>query len=259
MTIKYEAVLLAGGRAPWLKPLAGTDIRSLAKIKGKYIIEYIMEALKASGRVNNIYLATDDEALQKIAEAGIKGYVPVACNNMTLAEVGLTAAKAVEQAGAANLKLLFVCDDIPLLTPEAVISFLEQCEESPQAEMFYSIIRKETCEKQFPEGKRTYGPLSDGKFTGGNVTLMTCNSIYKNQEMARLFYENRKKPFKLCGLLGWWLVVRAVFHCLSSHDVEKRCSEMMGVGCRAVITEHACIGMDMDKAADWNLFCKLLK
>ena len=39
---KYEAVILAGGRAAWLRKLAGTDIRSLAKINGKYIIEYII-------------------------------------------------------------------------------------------------------------------------------------------------------------------------------------------------------------------------
>lgn len=124
--------------------------------------------------------------------------------------------------------------------------------------MYYSIIRKESCEAQYPEGKRTYGPLSDGRFTGGNMTLLTQRAIAKTQEIAKLLYKNRKHPFRLCGLLGWWLVVRAVFRCLSSQDVERRCSELMGVSCKAVITDHACIGMDMDKKSDWELMQKLL-
>lgn len=254
----YEAVILAGGRAPWLIPLAGTDIRSLAKIKEKFLIQYIIDALLNSGRVNNIYIASDRLVLQKLKEAGIASFIPVVCENMTLAEVGLTAANAVEEQKPDNHKIIFVCDDVPLLTAEAVQSFLRSCEDQPEGEMYYTIIRKETCERQYPEGIRTYGPLSDGKFTGGNLTLLTQSAIAKTQGMAKLLYENRKQPFKLCGLLGWWLVVRAVFHCLASKDVEKRCSELMGVCCKAVITEHACIGMDMDKPADWELMQKLL-
>lgn len=255
---KYEAVILAGGRAPWLKPLAGTDIRSLALIKGKPIISYIMEALKASGRINKLYVVSDEACLKALADFGITGFVPVPCNKPTLAEVGLAAANAVEADEPQNHKIVFVCDDIPLLTAEAVKGFLEQCEAYPEGEMYYSIIRKESCEAQYPEGKRTYGPLSDGRFTGGNMTLLTQNAIAKTQEIAKLLYKNRKHPFRLCGLLGWWLVVRAVFRCLSSQDVQRRCSELMGVSCKAVITDHACIGMDMDKKADWELMQKML-
>jgi len=255
---KYEAVILAGGRAPWLLPLAGTDIRSLALIHGKPIIRYIMEALQASGRVDKIYVVTDTACLEALAKAGIEGYVPVTCNKPTLAEVGLVAANAVEADKPENHKIVFVCDDIPLLTAEAVNGFLDQCEAEPDGDMYYSIIRKETCEKQYPEGKRTYGPLSDGTFTGGNMTLLTQAAIAKTQGMAKLLYENRKHPVKLCELLGWWLVVRALCHCLSSMDVEKRCSEIMGTCCKAIITEHACIGMDMDKQADWELMNRLL-
>lgn len=253
MRTRYDAVILAGGRAPWLKSLAGTDIRSLAKLQDKPLLCYTMDTLRASGRINNIYVASDTDALAQMAAAGITGFRPVVCNNMTLAEVVLTAAEAVEADKTVNHKIFFVCDDVPLLTAEAVNSFLDQCEAKPEGEIYWTVIKKETCEAQFPEGVRTYGPLSDGKFTGGNVSLLTRNAVAKTQDIARQLYDNRKHPFKLCGLLGWWLVVRALFHCLSSSDVEKRCTELMGVECRAIISEHACIGMDMDKPKDWDL------
>lgn len=255
----YEAVILAGGRAPWLVPWAGTDIRSLAKIQAKPLICYIMEALRASGCVDKIYVVSDTECLAALATAGITGYVPVPCNKPTLAEVGLAAANAVEADQPENHKILFVCDDIPLLTAEAVQGFLKQCEAQADGEMYYTIIRKETCEAQFPHCTRTYGPLAEGKFTGGNVTLMTQAAIAQTQDMAHFLFANRKHPFKLCTILGWWFVLKAVFRCLSVADVEKRCQQLMGVNCKAIITEHACIGMDMDKQADWDLMHKLLR
>lgn len=251
--LKYEAVILAGGRADWLQPLAGTNIRSLAKINGRYIIEYIIEALRTSGRVNNIYVATDSQALAQLVEATVSPFKPIRCDVKTLAEVCLVATTAVEADEPENHKLLFVCDDIPLLTPEAVNGFLDQCESRPDGDIYWTVIRKEVCEKQFPDGVRTYGPLADGKFTGGNMSLLTRAAVAKTQDMAKLLYQHRKHPVKLCSLLGWWFVLKALCKCITSADVEKRCTQLMGVNCRAIIAEHACIGMDMDKEADWQL------
>lgn len=253
MSVRYEAVILAGGRADWLQDLAGTNIRSLAKINGKPLISYIMEALRASGRIHSIYVATDSEALKQFEAAGIVGYQPIACDVKTLAEVCLVASAAVEKNQPENHKILFVCDDIPLLTAEAINSFLAACEDKPEGEIYWTVIRKETCEEQFPEGVRTYGPLADGKFTGGNVSLMTYSAIAKTQDMARLLFKNRKHPVKLCSLLGWGFVLKALLHFVASKDVEKRCTELMGVNCKAIISSYACIGMDMDKPKDWEL------
>lgn len=253
MSNLYEAVILAGGRAAWLQSMAGTDIRSLAVVKEKPLISYTMSALKASGRIHNIYVASDSEALAKLEAAGITGYKPIACNVKTLAEVCLVASTAVEADKPENHKIFFVCDDIPLLTPEAINNFLDSCEAKPEGEIYWAVIRKETCEKQFPEGVRTYGPLADGKFTGGNVSLLTREAIAKTQDMARLLFKHRKNPVKLCSLLGWGFVLKALLHFVTSSDVEKRCTEMMGVNCKAIISDHACIGMDMDKPKDWEL------
>ena len=56
---KYNVVILAGGRCPWLKEFAGTDVRCLAKINGKRMLDYIIEAIHESGRVKRILLAID--------------------------------------------------------------------------------------------------------------------------------------------------------------------------------------------------------
>ena len=60
---QYNVVILAGGRCPWLKEVAGTDVRCLAKINGKRMLDYIVEAIHESGRVKRILLAIDATVL----------------------------------------------------------------------------------------------------------------------------------------------------------------------------------------------------
>ena len=42
-----------------------------------------------------------------------------------------------------------------------------------------------------------------------------------------------------------------LLHRLSLADVEKKVSELFGYRGRAVITDYACIGTDLDKAEEW--------
>ena len=48
---QYDAVVLAGGRAPWLKELCGTEHRCLAPLAGRRMLDYILDALQKSGPV----------------------------------------------------------------------------------------------------------------------------------------------------------------------------------------------------------------
>ena len=38
----YNAVILAGGKTPWLQKAVGTNIRALAPLGGRRMVEYIM-------------------------------------------------------------------------------------------------------------------------------------------------------------------------------------------------------------------------
>ena len=56
---RYDAIILAGGRSPWLKEVCGTEFRCLAPLKGRRMVDYILDALLASGRVRRIVIATN--------------------------------------------------------------------------------------------------------------------------------------------------------------------------------------------------------
>lgn len=254
----YETVILAGGRAPWLKAIAGTDIRTLAKVGDKHLLTYLMDSLHASGRVDKIYVASDKAALAELEAAGLTGFTPVCTDNMSLAEASLTAANVIEAEQPENHRIFFVCDDIPMLSPAAINDFLDQCEAAPEGAVFFAAIPKEDCLAQYPEGKRTYVHLADGRFTGGNVMINWYPAIPRCQEIAHFLFVHRKHPFKLVTVLGWGFFLKALIGRLTVQDIEKRCTELLKFNCKAIITHHACVGMDMDKPEDWEVVKKQL-
>ena len=55
----YNAVILAGGKTPWLQKAVGTNIRALAPLGGRRMVEYIIDALDQSGQIGRIIVAAD--------------------------------------------------------------------------------------------------------------------------------------------------------------------------------------------------------
>ena len=53
----YNAVILAGGKTPWLQKAVGTNIRALAPLGGRRMVEYIIDALDQSGQIGRIIVA----------------------------------------------------------------------------------------------------------------------------------------------------------------------------------------------------------
>lgn len=250
MSKQYLAVLLAGGRAPWLQQYSHTDIRSLARLQGRTVLEQLLAAIKGSGRIGGLLVVADRAALEQLrqqlppqvqlCEAG--GNMPNTC---------LRAVEALQAEDDAQL--LFLCDDIPLLTGEALKDFLDRCEAQPDAQAYYPIISRAHCLKAYPKAKRTYGRVAEGSFTGGNLFLTTAGAIRKGQRAAQQVFALRKSPFRLGCWLGWTFILRLLLGILSLEQAQKRASELFGFSCRAIITPYAAIGMDMDKPEDWLL------
>lgn len=248
---RYDAVILAGGRAPWLRESQGTDIRCLAKIKNKRIIDYIVDALRESCRIDRIMAAGPLAELQK---AGLPDGVELCAPAEDMPTTSYAAARAL---GAQN-KILFVCDDIPLLHGAAVSDFLDQCEKYPAGHVYYPIVPKEICLADYPAAKRTYGKLADGAFTGGNIMLVDASIIPFGLAKAKEIYARRKHPWDLCRWLGFGFILKLLFHSLTVADAERRTSELLELNCKAIISKYAEVGMDVDKMADLKLVEKYL-
>ena len=252
---QYDAVVLAGGRAPWLKELCGTEHRCLAPIAGRRMLDYILDALQKSGRVQRIVVAADAEAIAQL-EGTLPANVTTCPAESDMPATAYAAVMALGESGSQNV--LFACDDIPLLTEAGVQDFLQQCETIPGKGIYYTIIPKETCLKRYPDAQRTFGRVTDGVFTGGNLLLVTKDVVINSQQLTREIFSLRKSPFALANWLGWSFILKALCHRLSIEAAEKRFSQIMHTPSKAIITQYAEIGMDVDKPADLELIEKYL-
>lgn len=253
--MQYDAFVVAGGRAPWLLETAGTDIRCLAPLHGKRMLDFILKAMLDSHRFKHIVVAVEEDAIPSL-EGSLPENVSICAAGRDLPSTCIRAASFLTDND--NVKILGICDDIPLLTPQAINDFLDQCEKYPEGELYYPIIPKEACLQAYPEAERTYGKLADGTFTGGNMMFAPKRVMVHCQAKAEEIFERRKNPFKLGSWLGWSFIIKLVLHLLTVNDAEKRTTELLGVKCKAIITNYPEIGMDVDKPADLQLAEKYL-
>lgn len=248
----YNAVILAGGKTPWLQKAVGTNIRALAPLGGRRMVEYIIDALDQSGMIDRIIVAADSSQWEAAVLPQRAELVPVAAK--TMPETAAAAAAVLPQTG----RILFVCDDIPLLTAAAVQDFLRQAE-STVADAYYPIIPEADCEMAFPGARRTYVTLPEGRFTGGNLLLIEASVITTGLAKAEDIFARRKKPWELCGWLGFGFVLKFLLHRLTLSAVEQRASQLLEFTGKAVISHYPEIGMDVDKEADWQLLEQYFK
>ena len=248
---KYDLIILAGGAGTVTLPGQGERARALAELKGRRLLDYIVDGVRESSRVASVVLVTHSAHREAFRQAAVPGLLLCACDG-SMAECAAAAIRKLqEQPGHENItKVATVCDDLPFLTGEALDDFIARAE-AADADGVYAIVRKEACLREFPSLRRTFFHLKEGDFTGGNVSLVSVKLFPGCIEKMKEVFALRKNPVKLAAWLGPFFMLKMLLHRLSLSDVERKVSEMFGYRGRAVITDYACIGTDLDKAEEW--------
>lgn len=249
-----DAIVIAGGEnSEALKKVSQVEKEALTPICGEVMVKYVTNVLEKSPLVNKIVLVGPVEELKrKYSEE----------EEIILTDPGSTGLKSVlkglEHVDKGKM-LLISTGDIPLLSVEAVEEFLSSCKEK-KADVIYSVISKEICEKKYPEVKKTFVKLKDGAFTGGNLFLVNPDIIKecvrKGEEIVRL----RKNPLALAyNFLGIKFLIKFLFQSISINEIEEKFSSLLGVRGACVISNFPEIGLDVDKPSDLKLVEKVLK
>ncbi len=251
MNNKINTIILAGATTKGsLKERVSTDFEALIPIAGKPMVEYVVEALKQTGRINSIVIVGPTDELSPLFHDGDIHLVP---NGSSIDENVFRGVEYLNQDGW----VLVVSSDIPLLTPEAVNDFLDNCE--GEADFYYPIVTRDSVERAFGDIKRTYVNVYEGMFTGGNILLSRSEIIQKSLEKGRELINLRKSPLKLAGVLGFGFLLKFVTRSLKIAEAERVVSRLLEVQGRAVITGFPEIGVDVDKPEDLEIVSKKIK
>jgi GTP:adenosylcobinamide-phosphate guanylyltransferase len=241
-----DAIVLAGGNA---KGLAQVPAKGLVPIGGRPMVDYVISALADCEDIDRICVVLPvehsfDGFSKNVDSVVVSGSLP------SVTKAGF------DFIGAKN-KTLVLSADVPMISPEAISDFLNRCTDV-EAAFYYPIVRYGESEKIFPDVKRTYVKVRDGRFTGGNIGLVEPEFVYKNVSVIEKLYELRKKPIKIARFLGFGFLIKFVIGMLNICDIEKRVGEITGMKCVGIITPYPEIGIDVDKDSDLLLATKAI-
>jgi hypothetical protein len=160
----------------------------------------------------------------------------------------------LEEIGDAK-RVLVSTADIPLLSAEAVRDVLKR---DPGVGLVYPVVSMTASERMFPGGRRTSAKLKEGRFTGGNLFLLEPKLVNDFLPRLQFVLDNRKNVLRLAGMFGIGAILKLLFGTLQIAELERTVSRILGVPARALISEYAEIGFDVDKPEDLEVVLKKL-
>lgn len=247
MSEQYSALVLGGGDPG--DPFAAAHrvpVKALIPLVGKPMGQYVLEALRDSGKISSVtYLGPTALEMSSLIDTPLESRGTLLEN----LEYGLD---HLPSSG----RVLVLTADIPLLTGAELRSVLEGV---PQSDIVYPIVRREDCEGVFPGVKRTYAKLKDGTFTGGNLFLLESSAKLRFLPRLKKVLENRKNVLALASLFGPLTALKLAAGRLEIAELERTVARILGVSASAFVTQHASVGVDVDKEEDLTLLERILK
>ena len=253
----YPAVVLAGYSTEKPDPLAaamGMERKALIPIAGKPMVYWVVKALRESPRVGRIYIVgmTEEDGVDFGTEVT---YIPNQNAHFENIMAGIDTVHAQEPEAEF---VLLASADIPALRPETVTWFIETCE-SQDGDFFYSVVEKEVMEAAFPDSRRSYVPIKEGRFCGGDLFFVRIAVAHHNQDLVRELLARRKSTFQQARLLGFRVIIKFLFRRLSIQDAEALSQRLLQAKGKVVVSPYADLGMDVDKPHQLELVRRVLE
>lgn len=252
-----DAVITAGGVFKPNDPLytlTGVQKKALLPLVNRPMISWILDALRDSGLVDNMVivgltpqeLAYDDNQLYFIESTG---------NLVDNVYAGLS---KLQDVNPKVKKFLLFSSDIPLVTPKIVRGFVAECG-SQEADIYYAVVKKETMEAQFPNSKRTYVPMKDGYFSGGDAFLLDVEAAAGNAALAKALTGSRKNYLQQAKAVGFGFIINILLRRLTAQEAGQHVAHKANIKGQVVITQYAELGMDVDKPHQYEMIKAILE
>jgi GTP:adenosylcobinamide-phosphate guanylyltransferase len=246
-----DAVILAGAtNSGALRKVSHEQYEAEIKIAGRPMLDYVLQALRNISAIQRIIVVGPESSVT--AEMKEKIYLLVQRGD-SWEESLINGLNALDT----NEPILLVTSDIPLITKEAVEDFLMRCK-NRKGDIFYAFVSKDVNEQKYPGVQRTYVKLREGVFTGGNLALLSPRVIRDNFETFKKAAAMRKKPLKLCSLLGWKCMIKLFLGNLAIGEIEERVAKIFNFTAIGVASPYPEVGIDVDKPSDLKLAQEVL-
>jgi GTP:adenosylcobinamide-phosphate guanylyltransferase len=246
-----HVVITAGGvprPEDSLFPLTQGGSKAMLIVAGKPMLQWILDALNATPRIGQIVIV-GIPAVETLKSEKTITFLPDhgdILNNI--------------QAGALNLlhqdpstqQFLVISSDVPGVTSEMINWTIDRVNES-DSDLYYLVIERKTMEQRYPESKRTYLHLKDIEACGGDVNAARAPMFQSTNPLWHKIIEARKSPIKQALLLGIDTMLLILLRALTMVQTERKVSKRLGINGRVILCPYAEVGMDVDKAFQYEI------
>lgn len=242
-----KAIILAGESKGDIESFG--EGKALINFKNTHLIEYTINALKNSDLIDYILVIGNKELLSPVIGNKVDKIVNQEKEMLDNLLKGMSYFN--------DEKIIVSTCDIPLITSDAVKDFIATCK-SLEVDVCYPIIEKRSYEKKYPDVKRTYASLKEGRFTGGNLIMLNPYKIKGIEENIRYIIEHRKNPITMAKALGPTIILKMLSNKLTIKKLEGYIKKKFYIQCKAMITSYPEIGTDIDRPEDINILEKYI-
>jgi len=258
-----DALILAGGRneIPLYEGYQ-PGYKALIPFAGRPSIQYPLQALRESQYVRDICVVGSEEALRDAV-----GQVPVAFTPAGESLLG-SVLQGLEFFRDREWVLITTAD-LPLLTPEALQSFLEACARTPTEfpeNLYVSAVPREAFTGPFSQTKKAMNPFREGTLCHGNVMLVEprCLDNAVATQRVNAMYAARKSALRSALALGLGIGLAYVFgvhflHRLTVHQMARLASRRFHLGIVPVLVPRPELALDVDEPEDYALVLRVLE
>lgn len=252
-----DSIITAGGVCSPDDPLfelTGVEKKALIPLAGRPMISWVVDAVWRSGLVDNI-------AIVGLESGGVDfGDAPVYFTDAVgdLVSNVLAGLDRLREVNPAVKKILLASSDVPLITPDIVRGFVDECG-SQEFDAYYAIIEEKTMEARFPGSNRMFVPFKGGRYAGGDVLLLDVAAVNANQELVRSLTGSRKNYWHQAQMIGWAFILRFIFRTMTVYEAVQRAGQRANLNAQVVDTRFAELGMDLDKPRHYRLIKSILE
>lgn len=246
-----DAIVTAGGTLKAGDPLlqrTGVEKKALVPIGGKPMVSWVLEALHASGVVDNIVIVGLKP--QDLPDSPENFYFIDSQGN--LIDNLFAGLAKLETLNPQIKKFLVFSSDIPLVTPQIVRGFVEECDDQ-SADLYYAVVAEPTMEARFPHSNRTYVPFKGGRYCGGDAFLIDVDAANGNIDLARDLISVRKNTLAQVRLAGLGFIIRFLLRRMTVFEAARRVAGKIRLKPQVVDTKYAELAMDVDKLSQYEM------
>lgn len=237
-----KAVITAGGRIEGaFASEAGTPVKALAEVRGATMLERVIAALRSAG-ATRIALVGGRE-VRAAAAHQVERFIdesPSGSQNM------LRALRAWPDDGE---PLLYATSDLPYVTAAAVADFIGRV---PPKTLSIPLCEHVAFVARFPDAPPAGITLAGERVVNGGVFLIPEGCTESLAAIATQFFDARKRPWQMAGLVGAGILFRFAFRRLSVADLEKRARKTLGVASLGLRNAAPELAFDVDTENEYR-------